>query len=99
MTHAKGEPFDRLEKTGATSLQAMQARIRALAHERGLPPEEIHKLMYKRVATGNVQDFCKKHKVNYNWLLWGDLQGLRLMATGKQPMPRPRKPSVTSSNT
>jgi hypothetical protein len=86
----KGVAFDRLCDAGATSTQAMQARIRAFAHERGLPPEEIHKLMYKRVATGHILDFCRKYKVNCDWLLYGDLRGLRLMATGQQPIQRPR---------
>ncbi len=86
----KGIAWDRLDQAGATSLQAMQARIRAFAHERSLPPEEIHKLMYKRVATGHVLDFCRKYKVNCEWLLYGDLHGLRMMTTGQQPIQRPR---------
>ena len=86
----KGLAWDRLCEAGATSTQAVQARIRAFAHERGLPPEEIHKLMYKRPATGHIIDFCRKHKVNADWLLYGDLQGLRIMTTGQQPVQRPR---------
>jgi hypothetical protein len=74
----KGLAWDRLCEAGATSTQAVQARIRAFAHERGLPPEEIHKLMYKRPATGHVIDFCRKHKVNADWLLFGDLRSAGL---------------------
>jgi hypothetical protein len=40
---------------------------------------DFHKLMYKRPSTGAVLDFCKKHKVSADWLLCGDLKGLRRM--------------------
>ena len=35
--------------------------------------------MYKRPTTQAVMDFCEKHKVSFDWLLCGDLQGLHGM--------------------
>jgi hypothetical protein len=35
--------------------------------------------MYKRPSTSAVMDFCKKHKVSFDWLLCGDLKGLARM--------------------
>jgi hypothetical protein len=71
--------LQRLERDGATSRPAMQRRILALAAERSIPPADFHKLMYKRPSTQAVIDFCKKHKVSVDWLLCGDLKGLRRM--------------------
>lgn len=68
--------LQRLERDGATSRPAMQRRIQAIAAERSIPPADFHKLMYKRSSTQAVIDFCKKHKVNADWLLCGDLKGL-----------------------
>jgi hypothetical protein len=33
--------------------------------------------MYKCVSTGAVMVFCKKYKASYDWLLCGDLKGLK----------------------
>jgi hypothetical protein len=57
----------------------MQRRVRALAHERNIPPADFHKLMYKRPNVRDVGLFCEKHKVSYDWLLGGDLAGLQRM--------------------
>jgi hypothetical protein len=69
----------RLEQDGAQSTAAVQRRVRAIAQERNIPPADIHKLMYKRINTRDVMVFCEKHKVSFDWLLCGDLQGLRRM--------------------
>jgi hypothetical protein len=50
-----------------------------LAEERGIPEADIHKLMYKKPSTHSVIVFCRKHDVSYDWLLCGDLRGLRAM--------------------
>jgi hypothetical protein len=71
--------LQRLERDGATSRPAMQRRILALAAERSIPPADFHKLMYKRPSTPNALAFCDKHKVSLDWLLCGDLKGLRRM--------------------
>jgi hypothetical protein len=73
--------LQRLERDGATSRPAMQRRILALAAERSIPPADFHKLMYKRPTTQAVMDFCKKHKVSFDWLLCGDLKGLQRMTS------------------
>lgn len=57
----------------------MERRVRALAQERNIPPADIHKPMYKRISTETIMVFCKKHKVSYDWLLAGDLNGLQRM--------------------
>jgi hypothetical protein len=71
--------LQRLERDGATSRPAMQRRILALAAERSIPPADFHKLMYKRINTRDVMAFCEKHKISFDWLLCGDLKGLRRM--------------------
>ena len=71
--------LQRLERDGATSRPAMQRRVRAIAQERNLPPADFAKLMHKRITTPAVMAFCKKHKVSFDWLLCGDLQGLHRM--------------------
>jgi hypothetical protein len=43
--------------------------------------------MYKRINTRDVMAFCEKHKVSYNWLLGGDLQGLRGMSQEAKATP------------
>ena len=40
---------------------------------------DFHKLMYKRPRAYAVMDFCTKHKVSIDWLLYGDLKGLQRM--------------------
>ena len=70
---------DRLKRDGAHSLDAIRRRVRAIAQERNLQPTDIAKLMHKRISTPNALAFCDKHKVSLDWLLCGDLKGLRRM--------------------
>src|ERR1700733_2513427 len=77
----------RLEQDGAQSTAAMQRRVRALAHDRNITPADIHKLMYKRPSTPDVMVFCEKHKVSFDWLLCGDLQGLHRMTKEAKAAP------------
>jgi len=74
---ARQRAFRRLERDGAHSTAALQRRVRALAEERNIPAADIHKLMYKRPSTPDVMVFCEKYNVNFDWLLCGDLLGLR----------------------
>jgi len=89
--NARRQAFDRLKRDGAHSTAALQRRVRALAAERNIPPADIHKLMYKKPSTHSVMAFCEKHKVNFDWILCGDLQGLRRMTQERvfQPASRP----------
>jgi hypothetical protein len=82
---------ERLRRAGAESTPAMQRRVQALAVERSIPPPGYAKLMYKRVSTKAVIDFCEKHDVSTDWLLYGDLAGLKRMT---RP---PRRPAVPST--
>jgi hypothetical protein len=84
--------FDRLERDGAHSSDALRRRARAIAQERSLPPADIHKLMYKRINTRDVMAFCEKHKVSFDWLLCGDLRGLHRMTREAKATP-PRETS------
>ena len=69
----------RLRKDGCSSGAAMRRRVLLLAAERNLPPTEYAKLFHKRVITGSILDFCKKHDVSLDWLMYGDLKGLQRM--------------------
>jgi len=69
-------------------MDAVRRRVRAIAHERNLQPAEIAKLMYKRVSTRHAMAFCEKHKISMDWLLCGDLQGLRRMTQEAKAEPR-----------
>jgi hypothetical protein len=71
--------FRRLERDGAHTTGALQRRLRALVAERDIPPPDYAKLMHKRIITGNMLAFCKKHNVSADWLMCGDLKGLRRM--------------------
>jgi hypothetical protein len=69
----------RLVRDGCRTDAAMRRRLLALATERNLPPAEYAKLLHKRVITGSILDFCKKHDVSLDWLMHGDLKGLQRM--------------------
>jgi hypothetical protein len=75
----------RLVKDGCQTDAAMRRRVLALAAERNLPPTEYAKLMHKRVLTGPLLAFCKKHDVSMDWLMAGDLKGLQRMKAWKRP--------------
>lgn len=81
--------FDRLERDGAHSSDALRRRVRAFAEERNLPPADFAKLMYKRIKTRDVMLFCEKHKVSCDWLLCGDLRGLQRMTREAKAEPPP----------
>jgi hypothetical protein len=77
----------RLEQDGAQSTAAVQRRVRTLAQERNILPADFAKLMHKRILTQHVMAFCEKHKVSYDWLLCGNLQGLRRMTQEAKATP------------
>jgi len=58
---------------------ALRARIRLIAHERNLPKDEIKKVIglkqYQLVL------FVQRHQLSWEWLLEGDLKGLREMVS------------------
>jgi hypothetical protein len=68
-------------------MDAVRRRVRAFAQERNLQPAEFAKLMHKRVSTRAAMAFCEKHKVSLDWLLYGDLQGLRRMTQEAKATP------------
>jgi hypothetical protein len=78
---------ERLDRDGANSTAAVQRRVRALAQERNISPADFAKLMHKRIIITHVMAFCEKHKVSYDWLLCGDLHGLRRMTQEAKATP------------
>ena len=70
---------NRLLRDGCRTDAAMKRRVLALAAERNLPPADYAKLMHKRVMDRSIQDFCTKHDVSLDWLMYGDLKGLQRM--------------------
>ena len=68
---------------------AIRARISLIATERGLPESETKKAM-GRLATRDVVHFARKHRVNMDWLICGDLKGL--LETVRGCPSRPRSP-------
>jgi hypothetical protein len=68
-------PYQRDHGGAASSKDAILTRIKLVAAERALPESEIKKVI-GRLWTGDVISFAKKHRVNMDWLLTGDLKGL-----------------------
>jgi hypothetical protein len=79
---------ERLERDGAHSSDALRRRVRTIAEERSLPPADFAKLMRKRISTRDVMLFCEKHKISFDWLLFGDLRGLHRMSQEAKATPR-----------
>jgi hypothetical protein len=76
---AQRKASDRLRRDGCNTDAAMKRRVLALAAERNLPPADYAKLMHKRVTDRSIHDFCRKHDVSVDWLMYGDLKGLQRM--------------------
>ena len=57
----------------------MRARINLLAAERGLPGSET-KAVLSRLQDDEVVKFCRRHRVSFDWLLCGCLEGRLRMA-------------------
>src|SRR5260370_41991 len=79
--------IDRLQRDGCCSMDAVRRRVRAIAQERNVQPVDIAKLMHKRISTRAAMAFCEKHKISLDWLLCGDLQGLRRMTQEAKAKP------------
>lgn len=69
----------RLVRDGCRTDAAMLRRLSALAVERNLPPAEYAQLLHKRIMASSIQEFCRKHNVSLDWLMYGDLKGLQRM--------------------
>jgi hypothetical protein len=76
---AQRKASDRLRRDGCSTDAAMKRRVLALAAERNLPPADYAKLMHKRVMDRSIHEFCSKHDVSLDWLMYGDLKGLQRM--------------------
>ena len=76
---AQRKAGDRLLRDGCRTDAAMKRRVLALAAERNLPPADYAKLMHKRVMDRSIHEFCSKHDVSLDWLMYGDLKGLQRM--------------------
>ena len=85
---AQVKAMARLVRDGCHTNAALRRRVLLLAAERNLPPAEYAKLLHKRVITGSILDFCKKHEVSLDWLMHGDLKGLKRMKYFPKPAPK-----------
>jgi hypothetical protein len=74
---------NRLQNDGCSSDDAFRKRVLLLAAERGFPPAEYAKLMRKRCPMKPITEFCRKHNVSLDWLMDGDLKGLKRTAEWK----------------
>jgi hypothetical protein len=68
---------------GCNSDEAVRRRILWFAHERKLPPIEIDKAMTCRVD--HIGAFARRHEISLDWLLEGNLKGLRQMPVKRSP--------------
>jgi hypothetical protein len=62
--------------------EAMRARLRLIAHERNLPKDEIKKVMGLKHL--ELIHFVQRHQLSWEWLLEGDLRGLRKMVSKRR---------------
>src|ERR1700730_8631076 len=83
-------PYQRDLRSAASSKDAIRTRVMLIANERGLPESETK--WAGRLGTLDAMRFVKKHRVNMDWLLLGDLKGLLETVRGcpSRPEPRPR---------
>lgn len=62
----------------ASSAKAQRARVRLIGHERGLPKQEIDKVL--KAKTGEfenaIDQFAVDHDISMDWLIAGNLRGL-----------------------
>jgi hypothetical protein len=76
--------IDRLRKAGASGNAAIGQRIALVAAERNLNPSEMKALLTgSRIPMQPFSQFCKKHNLSYDWVLAGDLKGLKRTAEWK----------------
>jgi hypothetical protein len=74
----------RLEIDGCTGSAATRRRVLWVVHERKLAPAEIEKAMTCKAQY--LGEFAERYQLSFDWLLFGDLNGLQRMT---QPKPKP----------
>jgi hypothetical protein len=74
----KATPYQRPTPAAASSIFAIRTRIRLVAHERRLAPQETKKAL--GLKHFDLMCFAEKYGLGYDWLLTGDLRGLLTMA-------------------
>jgi hypothetical protein len=79
----------RLSTDGAYATENIGRRLRWLAHEWKIPADRLPKV--KCVPTEELSDFVQTHNINWNWLLSGDLKGLRNMMWARKGVPTARQ--------
>lgn len=80
LTERQQTPFGRLSADGATSPSSINRRLLWLSSEWGL--ERAPKV--GRTASEALSRYCKRHGISYDWMLCGDLKGLRAMMDGRR---------------
>jgi hypothetical protein len=79
----------RLSTDGAYATENIRRRLRWLAHERKIPADRLPKV--KCVPTEELSDFVQMHNINWNWLIGGDIKGLRDMMWARKGVPTARQ--------
>lgn len=73
----------------ASSNAAIRRRIALIAAERKLDPSETMAMMKGRwITMFHLCRFAKKHSLSLDWLMFGDLKGLRETVRGCPSRPR-----------
>jgi hypothetical protein len=65
---------------GASAPKSIKARILLIARERGIPDADVKRAVKASDRRGDyLIDFALAHGINLDWLLLGDIRGLRWM--------------------
>ena len=82
MLSRKSRSEIRLMKT-AMKPEPLRNRILLIASERDLPKEDVSRALKASPRRGDyLVDFAIAHNINLDWLILGDLRGLRRMKLG-----------------
>ena len=91
LTARRKTPLGRLHTDGSCKPENIGRRLQWLAHERQIPEKDLPKVQCD--MTDELFDFAEKYHVSLDWLLCGDLKGLREMRRGCPS--RPQQPVLT----
>jgi hypothetical protein len=88
MRKYSGSAMSRLERDGCYSDAAIRRRLIRFASERNIPDAELKVALrgVKPHITAAVKNFCERHDVSVDWLIYGSLEKLRAMT---KPVPEP----------
>jgi hypothetical protein len=85
-----------LTSDGASTNENIRRRLQWLAQEWKIPADQLPKIT--RTITKELRDFIQRYDVNCDWLLYGDLKGLRRMMYARKGIPTARQLSEKISS-